>query len=197
LSSNLSHPKPRAESPLDPTAPTQHAPGSLGKIAILRERVRRGLPLWHPLDNTSHLRPPPAAGDVAVGRADREEEAAEREVEAAFAPPASTAAAADPLARFCCQNEQCADYGKRGAGNLALVMRYGKHQRRLLCCKTCKARFSERKGTPLFQSRLSDEKALCILAHLTKGRGVRETARLVGVANNTVQRYGHQAGRQG
>ena len=53
------------------------------------------------------------------------------------------------LSRFCCQNEDCPDYGKRGAGNLTVCGRYGKDkQRRLLYCRTCKARFSERKGTP-------------------------------------------------
>ena len=43
------------------------------------------------------------------------------------------------------------DYGKRGHGNLSVVARYGKaQQHRLLYYQTCKARFSERKGTPLF-----------------------------------------------
>ena len=26
----------------------------------------------------------------------------------------------DDLSRFCCQNEKCPDYGKRGAGNLSV-----------------------------------------------------------------------------
>jgi hypothetical protein len=63
----------------------------------------------------------------------------------------------DDLSRFCCQNDDCADYGQRGQGNLTVCMRYGPQQRRLLYCKTCKARFSERKGTPLFDSRLPEE----------------------------------------
>ena len=100
----------------------------------------------------------------------------------------------DDLSAFCCQNPQCADHGQRGKGNLTVAMRYGAWQRRLLRCKTCKARFSERKGTPLFDSRLPREKALAVLRHLADGCGARQTSRLVGVDKDTVVRYGLQAG---
>ena len=61
----------------------------------------------------------------------------------------------DDLSEFCCQTEECPDYGKRGAGNLPVCMRFGKEKRlRLLYCRTCRARFSERKGTALFHARL-------------------------------------------
>src|SRR5262245_3219312 len=76
----------------------------------------------------------------------------------------------DHLSRFCCLNPGCPDHGQRGHGNLTACARYGKHQRRLLYCKSCKARFSERKGTPLFGSHLPDDKALAVLAHLADGR---------------------------
>jgi hypothetical protein len=56
----------------------------------------------------------------------------------------------EDLSRFCCLNEKCPDYGKRGDGNLTVCARYGKDkQRRMLYCRSCKARSSERKGTPL------------------------------------------------
>jgi len=32
----------------------------------------------------------------------------------------------EDLSRFCCQNEQCPDYGQRGLGNLTVCARYGK-----------------------------------------------------------------------
>ncbi len=64
----------------------------------------------------------------------------------------------------------------------------------MLYCKTCKARFSERKGTPLFDTRLSEEKVVAILAHLSEGCGVRKTSRLVGVSKDTVTRYALRAG---
>src|SRR5260370_15791250 len=58
----------------------------------------------------------------------------------------------------------------------------------------CKARFSERKGTPLFGSQLTEEKAVSIFEHLAERNGVRATARLVKVNRNTVVRYARLAG---
>ena len=96
----------------------------------------------------------------------------------------------DDLSAFCCQNAECPAYGKRGAGNLSVSMRYGPdNKRRMLYCSTCKSRFSERKGTPLFDTRLPEEKVVSILAHLAEGCGVRKTSRLVGVSKDTVTRY--------
>jgi LacI family transcriptional regulator len=95
----------------------------------------------------------------------------------------------DDLSAFCCQNPQCPDYGRRGQGNLTAPMRYGPHRHRLLRCRTCKARFSERKGTPLFAGQLPPDKVAAVLGHLAEGVGVRKTARLVGVNKNTVVRY--------
>jgi hypothetical protein len=101
----------------------------------------------------------------------------------------------DDLRAFCCQNDACPDYGQRGQGNLTVPMRYGPAQRRLLRCKTCKARFSERKGTPLFGAQLPEAKAVAILQHIAEGVGVRKTGRLVGVNRNTVVRYSVLAGQ--
>ena len=102
----------------------------------------------------------------------------------------------DDLARFCCQNTECSDYGKRGGGNLKVCDRYGPDkQRRMLLCATCKARFSERKGTPLFGARLPEREIVSVLAHIDEGCGVRKTSRLVGVNKNTVIRYSVLAGK--
>ena len=101
----------------------------------------------------------------------------------------------DDLSRFCCQNADCPDHGKRGQGNLTVCARYGRQQRRLLYCKTCKARFSERKGTPLFDTRLPEEQVASVLAHIAEGCGVRKTSRLVGVNKDTVVRYSLLAGQ--
>ena len=101
----------------------------------------------------------------------------------------------DDLSRFGCQNAACAAYGKRGVGNLTVCMRYGKDKRlRLLYCRTCHARFSERKGTPLFQARLPAAQVEAVLAHIAEGCGVRKTGRLVGVNRETVARYSGLAG---
>ena len=102
----------------------------------------------------------------------------------------------DDLSQFCCQHKDCPDYGKRGAGNLTGCMRYGKEQRlRLLYCRTCKARFSERKGTALFHARLSEAKIESVLSHIQEGCGVRQTSRLTGVHTETVIRYSRLEGR--
>ena len=100
----------------------------------------------------------------------------------------------EDLSLFCCQNPPCPDYGLRGQGNLRVCFRYGKHRRRMLACRSCQARFSERKGTALFGSRLPHDRALAVFEHLQDGCGVRQTARLVGVDKDTVVRYALRAG---
>ena len=100
----------------------------------------------------------------------------------------------DDLSRFCCLNPSCPDHGKRGHGNLTVPMRYRPDQTRLLRCATCKARFSERKGTPLFDARLPAATATAVLAHVAEGVGTRKTARLTGVHPDTVTRYARLAG---
>jgi len=103
----------------------------------------------------------------------------------------------DDLARFCCHNQECRNHGQRGAGNLSTCMRYGKYQHlRLLYCGSCKARFSERQGTPLFGAKLETGKIVSVLDHISEGCGVRKTSRLTGVHRDTVIRYSLLAGEQ-
>lgn len=98
------------------------------------------------------------------------------------------------LSRFCCLNPDCPDHAKRGHGNLTVPMRYGPRRTRLLRCSTCHARFSERKGTPLFDTRLPPDTVAAVLEHIAEGVGTRKTARLVGVHRDTVTRYTRAAG---
>ena len=101
----------------------------------------------------------------------------------------------DDLSRLCCLNCDCPDHGRRGGQNLTVCDRYGKDGRfRLLRCRTCKTRFSERKGTPLFNCKLPDERAMAVLGHVSEGCGVRSTSRLVGVHRDTVTRLTRLAG---
>jgi transposase-like protein len=101
----------------------------------------------------------------------------------------------DDLSRFCCLNPDCPLHGQRDVGNLSVRARYGKQRHiRLLHCKACDSRFSERKGTPLFRSCLLPEKAVSVLQHLVEGNGVRQTERLVGVHRDTVMRLARKAG---
>jgi transposase-like protein len=101
----------------------------------------------------------------------------------------------DDLTRFCCQSPKCPRYGQRDAGNLTVCGHFGRAHHRLLYCNACKARFSEFKGTPLFNSKLPHDKVLAILEHLAEGCGVRQTARLVGVNKDTVTRLALLAGQ--
>ena len=101
----------------------------------------------------------------------------------------------DDRSRFCCLNCDCPESGKRGAGNLTVTSRYGPGKaRRMLRCRSCKARFSERKGTPLFDARLPPEKVESVLEHVAAGCGVRQTGRLCRVNRGTVGRYRRLAG---
>jgi transposase-like protein len=102
----------------------------------------------------------------------------------------------DDLSKFCCQEPECRDFGKRGVGNLSVCNRYGpNNSRRMLRCTSCKARFSERKGTPFFRSQLPDETIVAVLNHINEGCGIRKTGRLVGVNKDTVIRYSVLAGK--
>jgi transposase-like protein len=101
----------------------------------------------------------------------------------------------DDLSRFGCLNSDGPEHGKRGAGNLTVTGRYGTHkERRMLRCSACKARSSERKGTPLFDSRLPPEKVGSVLEHIAEGCGVRPTGRLCKVNRGTVGRLSKLAG---
>lgn len=102
----------------------------------------------------------------------------------------------DDLKNFCCQNAACSDYGKRDHGNLRVCFRNGPNkERRVLACRTCQYRFSERKGTALYRCKLPEEKALSVLQHLQESCGVRQTSRLVRVNKNTVVRLAVVAGQ--
>jgi IS1 family transposase/transposase-like protein len=101
----------------------------------------------------------------------------------------------DDLSEFCCLNSPCPNFGRRDAGNLTVTGRLGKsRQYRLLYCRTCRARFSERKGTPLYRAHLPEDKVISILDHIHEGCGVLKTARLVKVHPDTVSRYSRAAG---
>lgn len=95
-----------------------------------------------------------------------------------------------PIEMFCCLNPACKDFGQRHPGNL--VFRGHTNQQRTIRkvhCLTCHKRVSERKGTPLYRSKLAPEKVVSIAEHLAEGVGCLATARLVKVDKDTVGRY--------
>ncbi len=91
-----------------------------------------------------------------------------------------------PLAELCCVNLECTDVGKRDHGNLFVRTGKGGGRWRVLRCSTCKKEFSERKGTPLFWTRMEPNKIVAVAAHLKEGCVIRKTARLTGASKDGV-----------
>jgi len=100
-----------------------------------------------------------------------------------------------PLNQLCCQNSPCTLYGQRDRGNLSACGWIDRKKTiRQIYCSACKARFSERKGTPLYNAKLPTDKVIALLDHVRDGCGVRQTGRLVGVSKNTANRFVWLAG---
>ena len=91
-----------------------------------------------------------------------------------------------PLEELCCVKPDCADRGRRGAGNLSVRRGKGGGRWRVLRCSTCKGEFSERAGTPLWGTRMPPDKAEAIGSHLKEGCGIRKTSRLVPASKDGV-----------
>ena len=72
---------------------------------------------------------------------------------------------------------------------------YGHDAIRLLRCRRCGEEFSERRGTALFNTKVTEAKAVEVIDHLTDGCGVRSTARLTKVSKATVARLLRVSGR--
>lgn len=103
------------------------------------------------------------------------------------------------LSAFCCQNARCPDYGKKGLGNLYQHNWVDRKRKRIrnLRCRTCKKEFSERKGTPWYQAKIEEAKAVAIAQHLAEGDGIRKTSRLVGIRLATVIHWNRKLGEHG
>src|SRR5262249_51643625 len=71
-------------------------------------------------------------------------------------------------------------FGRRGTANLTVTGRLGKSlQCRLLYGRFCRARFSERKGTPMYRAYIPEDKVTSILEHISEGCGLLQAAQLV------------------
>ena len=87
------------------------------------------------------------------------------------------------------------NFGHPQPGNLVIRKRYGKDGLRLLRCRSCREEFSERRGTALFNTKVSEAKATEIIDHLDEGCSVRSTSRLTKTAKETVARLLKVSGR--
>ncbi len=90
------------------------------------------------------------------------------------------------LDKYFCPNENCKDYGLRSQGNIRKRALYGKDNRLLLYCKTCKKRFSETRCTAFFGSKYPRKTIQDILRVVSEGNGVRATARILGLSKDGV-----------
>jgi transposase-like protein len=102
-----------------------------------------------------------------------------------------------PLAFFACPNSDCADFNKFDAGNLSVAEWMGKDKAiRRLYCKTCGNRFSERQGSLMQDTKLSQVDVVRIIKCLGHGCSVEATADICEVDNRTVHRLLEKAGKR-
>lgn len=92
------------------------------------------------------------------------------------------------LKDFFCINRDCTDYRKKGQGNIIIYNRYGNSNRRILKCKTCNVRFSERRNSFFFGLHTEETKVKDVIGYLLKGKSVREAASITGIDKDTVLR---------
>ena len=90
--------------------------------------------------------------------------------------------------KYFCPNPSCGDYQVSGKGNINIHFGYGKGKRRMLYCRTCKGRFSEKKCTAFFRTKYSSGTIGEIIRLAAEGNGVRATARILGLDKNGVNR---------
>ncbi len=89
---------------------------------------------------------------------------------------------------FFCPNDECPDYGKKGMGNVVVYNKYGRDNRKLLKCKTCNFRFSERRNTFFFGLHTEESKIKEVILYLLDGKSFREAALTAGIDKDTVLR---------
>jgi transposase-like protein len=93
-----------------------------------------------------------------------------------------------PLETLACVNERCELYGRAGQDNLTVRKIYSQDGIRYLRCRACGKKFSERKQTALWNTKVSEAKAVSVTDHLAEGCSLKATARLARVHPSVVQR---------
>ena len=101
------------------------------------------------------------------------------------------------LETLACVNERCESYGQKGQNNLTVRKIYGKDGLRYLRCQCCGKEFSERKRTALWNTKVTEEKAIAVAEHLGEGCSLKATARLVKVNASVVRRLNGKLGEHG
>jgi len=101
------------------------------------------------------------------------------------------------LDTLACVNAECKDYAQSGLNNLMVRKTYGHDQIRYLRCRTCQHEFSERKGSALWNTKVSEAQAEAVAAHLAEGCSVRAIERLAHVDRSVVTRLNRRLGKHG
>lgn len=100
-----------------------------------------------------------------------------------------------PLETLACANPDCKCYGQQEPDNLTIRKVYGQDQIRYLRCRACQSEFSERKGSALWNTKVAEQKAEAVAAHLAEGCSLTATTRLVGVDRSVVKRLTQRLGK--
>ena len=100
-----------------------------------------------------------------------------------------------PLESLACVNSECPSYGQACQSNLVIRKTYGRDHIRYLRCRSCGVEFSERKNTPLWNSRIRESKAVAVAEQLAEGTSVKATARLTSACPETIRRLAGRLGR--
>jgi transposase-like protein len=95
-----------------------------------------------------------------------------------------------------CINPQCPKFGIKGEDNIIVRKWLASGTIRFVRCRQCRSEVSERRGTAMFNFRISTGQFIDVVKHLGEGVGVRKTSRLTGVARDTVGRVLRATGGQ-
>jgi transposase-like protein len=94
-------------------------------------------------------------------------------------------------------NPDCCDFNSFGAENLSMAEWIGKHEHiRRLYCSSCGYRFSERQGTLLRCTRISEQAVVRVVKCLGHGCSIAAAADICDLDSRTVARLLEQAGRR-
>ena len=86
-------------------------------------------------------------------------------------------------------------YEQSGQENLVIRKEYGTDQIRYLRCRECRSEFSERKNTALWNSKVSESKAIAVAEQLAEGNSLNSIVRTVKVDVSTVKRLQMKVGQ--
>ena len=103
----------------------------------------------------------------------------------------------DDLKLFTCPHEDCSDFNRFGAENLSVCEFMGKNKAiRRLYCSTCGHRFSERRGTLMQHTKLSEETVVRVVKCLGHGCSLEATADICEIDARTVESVLERAGKR-